>query len=410
MKKEIMTRAVGQISDSYIDEAAGFEGGSFSRRGTFIRFGVLAACLAAAVTASVLLIDRSGIKTADSLSDSRQQTADSILPRPYADFGTLASESAVIFPWEYLTEGERYRRVTLNGNSYSIRSTVPLADTSAAGESLGSCEAEGYDEYTEKTYRKTFEAFKVIGADSGYTIAVRMEQGSYIFRSDEYDPPETLGELFGAYGLKDRLELGSFSDCEDYKSKGSYKLSDGAETVRLLSECSEARLTDTECFDYRDRRCLSFSVTCPELGINNKALSITEDGLLMTNMFEYGFVYDIGSEKAGEIIASARKNALPAVDEPASGLIGGRITEIGEGFIRIDDSELCEDPGQGMVFTVPTEDIKIKRCVEFSVRPKVGDTVAVYFNGEISGSKNTVGGAYDLVRAHIGDGGLNIPE
>ena len=127
-------------------------------------------------------------------------------------------------------------------------------------------------------------------------------------------------------------------------------------------------------------------------------------------MFDYGYVYFIGEEKANSIISYAKDNASKTEREPYEYRIGGTITEIGDGYILIDDTILCKDKNDGMVFKILTEEFQIKRYLEFR-QFKVGDTVVVRFQNEIVlGENNTVDGAVSMYKGIVSNGGLSVPE
>lgn len=402
MNRELITQAVEMIDDSYIEEAASFKG---VRRGRLLalKWGAVAACAAViAVGAFALLRGSARVNTDDD--------SDRIFPRPYGQ--EIRSEaSAVIFPWEYLTEIERYGYVDLKGEKYGLASAKKLEDDSIVGDALGSCEGSGYDIYTDKTYTEDFEAYAVKGTDSSRVIAVRYADGYYIMRSDKYDPPKTLGELFAQYGLSDKLRLGFFTEDNDYHELGSYMLDDSTGFVSLLSRYTGAPFIEDDNISLEGKSSISFTVDCPELGISNRVLHITDDGLLITNSFDWGYVYDLGKENAERLIAYAKEHSSAAVYENTRGIVGGEIIEIGEDYIKIDDSALCKDKSRGMVFTIPTDDIRIRRSIEFPQKLNIGDIIAVHFDGGIDlENGNTVIDAYDLTKARIWDGDIIINE
>ena len=86
------------------------------------------------------------------------------------------------------------------------------------------------------------------------------------------------------------------------------------------------------------------------------------------------------------------------------------LTEIGDGYILVDDSMLCENEGDGIAFMVPTSDVRVRRCVEFGGL-KEGDIVVVYFTGEIDAASGyLVNGAYSLAKGMVQDGYVSVPE
>ena len=81
-----------------------------------------------------------------------------------------------------------------------------------------------------------------------------------------------------------------------------------------------------------------------------------------------------------------------------------------DGYILLDDTVLCKDKNDGMVFKVLTEDLIIRRYLECT-NIKVGDTVAVKFQTEIVlGEDNTVSGAISMYKGKVTDSGMAVPE
>ena len=84
------------------------------------------------------------------------------------------------------------------------------------------------------------------------------------------------------------------------------------------------------------------------------------------------------------------------------------MTEVGEGYILIDDTAMCKKEEDGVVYKVYTDDIRIKRCLE-CLNIEVGDTVGVSYEGEIS-VDDEINGAYSLYKGTLVDGDLAVPE
>ena len=205
--------------------------------------------------------------------------------------------------------------------------------------------------------------------------------------------------------------MNKFSVNEGNKEKGYYQITNDAYIWQILSECRDAKsYEDADNWRTKDRNYLSFTATSDILGVYKRVFYVTEDGYISTNVFDYGYVYFIGVEKANSIISYAMDNASKTEREPYEYAIAGTITEIGDGYILIDDTVLCKDKNDGMVFKVLTEEFKIKRYLE--VREfKVGDTVVVKFQNEIVlGEDNTVDGAVSMYKGIVSNGGLSVPE
>ena len=113
-----------------------------------------------------------------------------------------------------------------------------------------------------------------------------------------------------------------------------------------------------------------------------------------TNIFNYSYIYYIGSEAAEKIIKYAEQNSVSTTVEPYEFTVAGTLVEVGNGYIVIDDSVLCKNKEDGKVYKIDTSDLRIKRCIDNEI-VKVGDVVVVKYNGEIS-DINEVAGAYSI--------------
>ena len=159
-----------------------------------------------------------------------------------------------------------------------------------------------------------------------------------------------------------------------------------------------------------DRNYLSFTITSEALGIYKKVLYITEDGYFWTNLAEYAYLYEIGEDAARKIISYVKENSVKAEMEPYEYRLAGTLVAIEDGYVLIDDTVLCRDPEEGMVFKVPTDDIRIRRCIEFGGIDE-GDMVVVSFRGEIAvEEENTIRGAVDMNEGVLMDGHVAVPE
>ena len=370
-----------------------------SKHKTFVKWGSIAACFMVMVMAAVLIIPM--FNGSDPISIGG-------IDRDYK--GSISgSEGDIEFPWEYKLTYEKFYTVKYNGNDYRTRTRG--INESLLGEVLGTCTAQGVDSYTDKTYTETFNVRKIKGVSEEKMIAVGMDNEYYVYFNDEVKCPATFGELLDAYNLSETLPLVKFSVNEGYKEKGYYQITDDEYIWQVLSECRNAEFyAENDKWDRGDRNYLSFTATSEELGVYKRVFYITEDGYVSTNVFNYSYVYYIGEDAANKIIVHAKSNAAETEREQYEYTLAGTITEIGDGYVLIDDTVLCKDKNDGMVFKVLTEDLIIRRYLECT-NIKVGDTVAIKFPSEIVlGENNTVSGAISMHKGTIIDGDLAVPE
>jgi hypothetical protein len=314
----------------------------------------------------------------------------------------LTETGARIFPSNYLLSNEKHTSVKYKGDEYVSRQRS--ISSSLLGEGLGKCSANGFI--------KSFNAYKINGVSEKNLIALAMDDGYYVYRRFDSEQPETLGELLDTYSLDKTLPFEKFSAYDDgYNDKGYYKIADDDYIWQVLSKCRDAKIdTNGDRWTPSGRNYLSFTATSEALGTYKKAFYITEDGYIWTNVFEYAYVYFIGETAANDIITYAKNNSTETKSEPYEYSLDGIISEIGDGYIMIDNTALCADPEDGMVFKVLTEDLRIRRyleCWNFNV----GDAVSVKFQNEILiGEGNTVDNAISMHKGIIAENDLLIPE
>lgn len=283
-------------------------------------------------------------------------------------------------------------------------------DPSLASEQLGTCDGIGYDTYTEKEYREVFEVWSINGISPDLMIAVKMDGQYYSFKYDTYDPPTTFGEVLDAYSLPQQLSLTQFGVYDAGRETGYYSLSEDDYIWQLLSDCKDASFVEDGVWERVGKDYISFTSTSGALGVYKRAFYVSEDGYISTNIFDWAYTFEIGPEMAKEIIDFATSNATEAEREPYTYSLAGTLTEIGNGYILVDDSILCKDTNDGMVFKVPTSDIRISRCIDYQ-QIEVGDVVVINFTGSVdTGSENTVSGAISMSKGSVQDGEVLIPE
>ena len=398
MKTPRITHAVGHIDDDLI---SGANASKAVKKISWIKWGSIAACLAIFVMVGALIIPM--------LFGGNPTTIGGI-DRNYN--GVISgTEGDIDFPWEYKLIYEKFPTIKYNGNEYLTRARS--IDEKLLGDILGTCTAKGVDNYRDnnKTYTETFDVRKIEGVSEEKLVAIGMDGKYYVYFNNIKKQIETFGELLDVYNLSETLPFSKFSVNEGYKEKGYYQLSDDEYIWQILSECRDAKAySGADEWNRGDRNYLSFTATSETLGVYKKVFYVTEDGYVSTNVFNYSYVYYIGEEAANKIIAYAKGNSTEAKREQYEYTIAGTITEIGDGYILIDDTVLCKDKNDGMVFKILTEDLQIRRYVECG-NFKVGETVAVKFQTEIVlGENNTVSGAISMYKGKVIDSGMEVPE
>ena len=384
MKIPRIVSAIENIDDELVSGAAE----SKKKKNNWVRWGSLAACFALVVIAGIAILP-------SLLGD------DMIAPEEtdgrYKDFTISTENVAIVWPWEYLTESERYYETEFNGVKYEKGSTV---SEELIGEKKGSCSIVGYDGITDEQHTAVCDVYQLKNVDQTQFIAVKITDSYYIFKNAVYDPPKTLGALFERVDLSQFLKLERFSENGDGPDAKHFVLNDDDYVWEVLSTCKNADFIDMNEVYWHpyERDFISFAISSEVLGIYKHSLLITADGYLETNAFDWGYLYYIGEEASDKIIKYAMKNSTKAEYEPYdnSNSICGEIVEITDDYILVDDSILCKDEKDGITYKILINDIRISRYVDRAV-VKVGDTVEISYNGEIEEqNSNTISSAFSI--------------
>ena len=398
MKTPRFSNAIGNLDDDLIEAAA--ECKRKKKPNLWLKWGSIAACFAFVVVAAVIVIPMlQGGDPGIELGDHQ---------RPWKDVTISAGESVYVWPWEYKTIDEKYLLLNIEGKEFSGRQKE--IGTSLIGKKIGTYKATGYDDYSEGVHHENFDIYEIKGISSEELVAADMDGKYYVFISEEWDPPATFGEVLDLYNLQSTMELKRFSVEEQGKEDRHYNLSNDEYIWELLSSCRSAEYADPKDWVAHDRDYISFTITSEALGVYKHAMYITEDGYFWTNAFNGAYLYRIGTDAAKAIIDYAVDNAVPGEFVPYMHRLAGTITEIGDGYILLDDSILCVNPDDGITYKIVTTNPKISRLFD-SKMLSVGDTVQVQYTELVDLEPNAViDSAAAIYKAKISDGDVLIPE
>ena len=396
MKTPRIANAIGHIDDDLVTDAAKCKK---KNKKHWLKWGSLAACFAVIVIVGAAILP----------SLFRENVTPEGTNGRYKDFSIQASESAIVWPCEYQTVYEKYRNVEIDGIEYYGKGRA--VSEALVSESIGNYTFVGYDEINDgKKYTAEFEVYKLQNIAQSQFVAVKMEDSYYVFKSSEYSPPSTLGELMETVNLSKVVELSRFSEKEDNPNSNHFVLNNDDYIWEVLTDCKSAVFVEDESWMVGDRDYLSFTITSDSLGAYKAALYVTEDGYLWTNAFDWQYLFNIGEEAAGKIIKYAKEKSIETEYEAYRNSVAGTIVEITEEYILVDDSILCKNPADGITYKVLLNDLRISRYVDYGI-VKVGDTVQISYEGEIDGTNdNTITSAISASKATISNGDVLIPE
>ncbi len=428
MKSRDLLDAMNGIDFEMVENAAEPGRRQTSRISRPLRWGAAAACFCAALTGLLAVFPQfySGLTHAPSAENGLYWVDDR--PRN-TDKQTLSPNLLPIWRWDCRSINDQFSSVEWSGTSYSARTGATGQSISAelVGEKLGSASVKGYDSYENKEYTAECGIYAIRGVDPGRFIAVRFadhdEYYSYCRSSEEFCPPQTLGELIDGLDLTKNCDLTLFS----YRPSGQNSLE--AERHGLSRQDSDElweiflRYADAQTVaDEDERRALiqetdwrlQFFVSSEALGADHRSWTLrTNDSgsaYLESGIEYYSYYYEIGAEAAETIVEYVLSHQTDENLEPEEQWLCGIITEIGEDYIKIDDSVLMKDPDDGIEFTVYANDLRVRQYITGGLL-HVGDTVAVMHRGIYAEEPTVVRTAFEIGEAVITDSGeVLVPD
>lgn len=381
MRNERLLNIIGEIDDKYIEEAAPAQ----KRRTMWIKPAVIAASVAAALTAVVLpffsgknaLLPNGGTSQPAVLGEFN-------VNERYKDIGGTSNADRLPWEWELETLYEKYWKFTFDGREYQILNESAV-DESYIERQLGECTVYGKEiDYINGVFSEIGHSDKLLlskikGIDEELAAAAELDGERYVYCCKDEKILITLGEFFEKCDVPSLAKLAGFKNCIDNKDKEYYSLADDREIWEILSECKDAAYFDSAVIP-ENGKALKFYISS-DVFEETGSLCVTEDGFFMIGVLNggyYGCCYNIGKENAQRIINCAESNSKRATEK---NYVIGKVKEIGEDYVLIDDTEFCKDPNDGAVFKVYTDKLTIKRELKGI---KVGAYLWFYFKGNIS--------------------------
>ena len=207
------------------------------------------------------------------------------------------AECYIIPRWEDKEVYEKYTTLEYNGNEYRIgRNAI---DPEYIGRELGKATSTGYDVYTETIYELEISVFSLNCINDRCAVGVRFDGGMcFAYLNMDYTPA-TLSQFIDDLSLRSELQFGrahyDYIDGDMQPHTVTFdKIDDGIVWGLLFSDTSLANTGDTG-----GKKLIDIPVSMPELGYNNQALWVTEDGFVVTNILDSPKSFHIGAERAG---------------------------------------------------------------------------------------------------------------
>ena len=263
-------------------------------------------CLLSSLLIAVLILSGIGIYRLASPSDDRNASGYPIKEIPLES--QTGNESAIIPPWEEMTNGMRFPYLFYEGIEYSGGNIIPKGKTYLGG-ALGKVSVSAEDLQSGKTYTEEATVHTITGVSTECSLALCFanDENAYVYNNSLYRP-ETLSDLVTDLNLESYL---SFGYIYDEQSSDNVRFEyDSAVFLwqMLLIDNLSAKAVDVTAEETFAGRLLSVAIDIPVLGYRNISLAVTKEGYLSTNILNTGKSFYIGKEKVDAFVSYVKEN------------------------------------------------------------------------------------------------------
>ncbi len=334
--------------------------------------------------------------------------------RDYKPFGITSREEMISWGWDRLTTAERFSCINYNNADYHLKKNVfeeeMTVSPSFIGEKLTDVTAQGTDWRTETDYAMNCSLYEIAGVDPTRYLAVQYTgeenaENYYVFARLDAPLPATLGDFIAALNLTENLPFTkytyyTYTNKKEKRIEKKYGLSpeDSKVVWDMISQYASVR-TETEPKERSSKERITVYASPEDAssaasGYSRKHISLLDNGYLTANIEKYNYYFYLGEEAVAEIRKYLFSHTIQASEDSIKTLYGV-VTEIGEDYIKIDDTLLMIKPEEGMEYTVYTHNLHVKRYI-LSERIKVGSHVKILHRDLSSDNPTEVQSAFYL--------------
>lgn len=232
----------------------------------------------------------------------------------YDDFvnsGTDEPSSAIVKRWNEKNNKEKYYSIKYKENSYSATlSFYDSTDIKYIGEKIGTGEATGYDEYEKIYHHEDVEVFNILKVNNDASIAVKFpgDDKYYSYCNYNYDFGN-IGNFVDSINIKEYATFGTVYY--------SYIAKDGKHHTVYFDNVDKNAIIDTFFSEKNSDMALydgklasgtySLGITIEAIGRCNLSIMVFPNGKVVTNLFGYGRIFDIG-ENGEKFLKYLNKN------------------------------------------------------------------------------------------------------
>ena len=229
-------------------------------------------------------------------------------PTDVPETTTVLAECYLMPAWEERGNADRYTDLSFGGVQYRVAG-APW-EAALTGAPVGTGEATGYDYRKDERHSLSVSVYAVPGMDPSVAVYALVENDTVAYQNVRFSSP-TLGDLTEKLDLHNSAEFGSaFWTYYDGENKATHYFTsedfDDALVWEMLLDDGSVPCSSGEGVTLEGQTMITVYISIFSLGIPGKALAVTPEGWIMTNVTETARYFFVGPEKTQAFIAHVK--------------------------------------------------------------------------------------------------------
>lgn len=311
MKKDRINRVIGGIDDDIVEMAEN-KTKAKQKKVSWVKWGSIAAAFVLVLSAAFIV---PGVLNRNNIGGDTNSWPTKHVPATQDEVaGPVTADT-------WAATGNAGKYMTLNYSDTEYRTCAVVLDDSDKGSSLGDGIVSGQDPFSLEMHEMPVEVYAISGIDPKIAVAVRFTEPDqsvhglehvYAYMNTGYNPA-TLGDFIRDLDFDNKLEIGLCYMYQEGKDTIVFENLTKAKLMELLTSCASVENVQEPT---TGRKVMSISASL--LGMS-KSITLTEDGYLISNIFETGKWFYIGQDKVSEFVKYVTDNCdgyVYVYDEP----------------------------------------------------------------------------------------------
>ena len=311
MKKDSINRVIGGIDDDIVEMAEN-KTKTNQKKFSWVKWGSIAAAFVLVLSAAFIV---PGVLNRNNIGGDTNSWPIKHVPAMQDEVaGPITADT-------WASTGNAGKYLTLSYGDIEYQSCLVVVDDSNKGNILGDGKVTGQDLFSLEIHEMAVEVYAINGLDPQIAVAVKFSEPDnsvhglehvYAYMNTGYNPA-TLGDFIRDLDFDNKLEIGLCYMHQEGKDTIVFENLTKAKLMELLTTCASVENVREPT---TGRKVMDISATL--LGMNN-SITLTEDGYLISNIFETGKWFYIGQDKVNEFIKYVTDNCdgyVYVYDEP----------------------------------------------------------------------------------------------